>query len=95
MQTVGIKVLKNRLSEYIRLVAAGETVLVTDRGTVVAELNPPRPAAVLSDEEFIAKGVREGWVAPATGRGKPLPPRRPVASFEEIMKELDRDREDR
>jgi prevent-host-death family protein len=31
MRTVGIKVLKNRLSEYLRLVASGETILVTDR----------------------------------------------------------------
>ena len=29
--TVGIKVLKNQLSEYVRLAASGETVLVTDR----------------------------------------------------------------
>ncbi|MGH6981402.1 MAG: type II toxin-antitoxin system Phd/YefM family antitoxin [Stellaceae bacterium] len=31
MRSVGIKVLKNKLSEYVRLAAAGETVLVTDR----------------------------------------------------------------
>ena len=31
MLTVGLKVLKNKLSEYVRLAAAGETVLVTDR----------------------------------------------------------------
>jgi antitoxin (DNA-binding transcriptional repressor) of toxin-antitoxin stability system len=30
MRAVGIKSLKNRLSEYVRLAAAGETVLVTD-----------------------------------------------------------------
>jgi len=33
--------LKNRLSEYVRDVCSGETVLVTDRGEVVAELIPP------------------------------------------------------
>jgi antitoxin (DNA-binding transcriptional repressor) of toxin-antitoxin stability system len=36
MRTVGIKVLKNKLSEYVRLAAAGETVQVTDRDRVVA-----------------------------------------------------------
>lgn len=41
MQAVGIRELKNKLSHYVRLVAAGESVLVTDRGTVVAELRPP------------------------------------------------------
>lgn len=33
--------MKNRLSEYVREVRAGESVLVTDRGEVVAELLPP------------------------------------------------------
>jgi antitoxin (DNA-binding transcriptional repressor) of toxin-antitoxin stability system len=40
MKSVGIKQLKSRLSEYLRLVRAGETVLVTDRDEVVAELRP-------------------------------------------------------
>jgi antitoxin (DNA-binding transcriptional repressor) of toxin-antitoxin stability system len=41
MLTIGIRELKNRLSEVMRAVKAGEHVLVTDRGTVVAELAPP------------------------------------------------------
>ena len=36
MRSVGLKVLKNKLSEYVRLAASGETVLVTDRDRVVA-----------------------------------------------------------
>ena len=39
---MGIRELKARLSEYIRRVRAGEEVLVSDRGKVVAELRPPR-----------------------------------------------------
>ena len=41
MRSVGIKILKNRLSEYVRLAASGEVVLVTDRDHVVAELVAP------------------------------------------------------
>ncbi len=41
MKTVGLRELKNRLAEYVRAVRAGEEVLVTDRGQVVAELVPP------------------------------------------------------
>lgn len=41
MKTVGVRELKNRLSEYLREVRAGESVLVTDRGEVVAEFSPP------------------------------------------------------
>ena|ERR1700676_1472265 len=43
MKTVGIRDLKNRLSEYVREVRGGEEILVTDRGQVVAELRPPTP----------------------------------------------------
>jgi antitoxin (DNA-binding transcriptional repressor) of toxin-antitoxin stability system len=46
MKTVGVRELKNRLSEYIRYVRAGEGVLVTDRGEVVAEIGPPGHGAV-------------------------------------------------
>lgn len=41
MKTVGIRELKNRLSEYLRQVRSGESVLVTDRGEVIAEFSPP------------------------------------------------------
>ena len=96
MRTVGIKVLKNKLSEYVRLAAGGETVLVTDRDRVIAELGPPQAGrAALSDEDFIAMGVREGWLTPARIRdGSPPPRGKPVMSFEELMEDLARDRED-
>jgi len=42
MKSVGIKVLKAKLSEYIRLAKAGETILVTERDEVVAEIRPAR-----------------------------------------------------
>ncbi len=41
MKTVGIRELKNHLSKYLREVRLGESVLVTDRGEVVAEFSPP------------------------------------------------------
>jgi hypothetical protein len=41
MKAVGVRELKSRLSEYLRLVKNGEEILVTDRGFVVAELRQP------------------------------------------------------
>jgi len=38
--TVGVRELKNRLSEYLRRVADGERIVVTDRGRPVATLAP-------------------------------------------------------
>ena len=80
------------------MAAAGETVLITDRNRVVAEIVPPQPGhKAASHDEFIARGVREGWLTtPAKiPPGTPFPPRKPVMSFEELMADLERDREDR
>jgi len=93
MRTVGLKILKNKLSEYVRLAAAGETVVITDRGRAVAEIVPPRK----DSESVIERGVREGWIRPAKKPFQPLPPRKPVPglTLEQLLADLDRDREDR
>jgi len=54
MHAVGIRELKNKLSHYVRLVEAGESVLVTDRGTVVAELRPPGSGASVATTDPVA-----------------------------------------
>ncbi len=41
MKAVGVRELKAQLSQYLREVGAGEVILVTDRGRVVAELRAP------------------------------------------------------
>jgi antitoxin (DNA-binding transcriptional repressor) of toxin-antitoxin stability system len=91
MRAVGLKVLKDKLSEYVRLVAGGETVLVTDRDRVVAELVPPREGR----SPLLADAVRRGWVTPGGRVSEPLPPRRPVAPVRRILEDLARDRADR
>lgn len=96
MRAVGLKTLKNKLSEYIRMVTAGETVLVTDRDVVVAELIPPREGrAEHVSDAHLADLVRTGLVAPPTMVGKGPPPRIPVAATERILAELARDRAER
>ena len=40
MLTVGIKSLKNSLSQYLRMVKKGERVVVMDRNAIVAEIIP-------------------------------------------------------
>jgi antitoxin (DNA-binding transcriptional repressor) of toxin-antitoxin stability system len=45
MRSVELKILKNKLSEYVRLVAGGETVLITDRDGVVGFRALPRSPA--------------------------------------------------
>ncbi len=41
MKAVGIKVLKDNLSKYLRMVRGGETILVMDRDKVIAEIHQP------------------------------------------------------
>jgi hypothetical protein len=47
MRAVGIRELKNRLSEYLRMVRQGEDILITDRGEVIAELRQPGQGALV------------------------------------------------
>ena len=60
-----MKVLNSRLSEYVRMAASGETVLVTDRGRVVAEIGPPKVtrSPILADA-LLAEAVRKGRLTP-------------------------------
>jgi antitoxin (DNA-binding transcriptional repressor) of toxin-antitoxin stability system len=96
MRAVGIKVLKNKLSEYVRVAADGETVLVTDRDRVVAELGPPQPGrAVEVSDALLADVVRRGWLRPPIASSEALPPRKPVAPLADLLQELDADRSDR
>jgi antitoxin (DNA-binding transcriptional repressor) of toxin-antitoxin stability system len=96
MRSVGLKTLKNRLSEYVRLVSGGETVLVTDRDRVVAELVPPRSGrSPLLADALLADAVRQGWLTPPALPQKGPPPRKPVMSLNALLDELRRDREER
>jgi len=93
---VGLKTLKNKLSEYVRRVQAGETILITDRERVVAELVPPRStrADAVSDA-MLAQAIRDGLLTPATLGSGPLPATTPVGSLHEVLTGLDADRADR
>jgi antitoxin (DNA-binding transcriptional repressor) of toxin-antitoxin stability system len=78
MKAVGIKTLKAKLSEYVRLAKSGETILVTEREDVVAELRPahrqPQPAGSLEDaletladrQEIILRSAEGRWTGPRT-----------------------------
>lgn len=87
---VGVRELKQRLSEYLDRAARGEMIRVTDRGVPKAVLGP------LPGRLRIEEGIAEGWITPGNGR-----PRRPASEItpirldrpsEEIIAE---DREDR
>lgn len=98
MREVGIRELKNRLSEYIRLVREGEVVMVTDRGEVVAELRPPHAASeLLQKYPGLVDMVRRGLVRLPLKRNGPdayplLPSVTPPGTAAEILDWLREDR---
>ena len=96
MRVVGIKLLKNKLSEYVRIAASGETVLVTDRDRVVAELIAPRQAQGSTVAEAqLAEAIRLGHVRPALTTRSGPPAHTPTAPLTQLLDELAKDREDR
>ncbi len=76
MQTVGLRELRNRLSQYIRRVRDGQAVVVTDRGRVVAELRPPGqiPAGTKIDPA-VARSVNRGLLVPGARNNARVYPR--------------------
>jgi prevent-host-death family protein len=70
--TVGVAELRQNLSRYLRRVARGERLLVTDHNRPVAELGPP-PTTGPSLDRLIA----EGRVVRPRRRSLPAPIRLP------------------
>lgn len=99
MRAAGVREVKNKLSEYLRLVAEGETVLVTDHGRVVAQITPPPlgTAPATSDEEALRRLAALGKVRLARGN-VPSPRAGPVPGVPkgiDVEKLLDETRSDR
>jgi prevent-host-death family protein len=61
MADVGVRELKQRLSEYLDQAERGELIRVTDRGRPKALLGP------LPGRARVEEGVAEGWITPGSG----------------------------
>jgi hypothetical protein len=75
LKTVGVKELKNNLSAYLRGVRDGDTVLVFDRNTIVAELHEPYRRIALGGavNPLLMEWAEAGLVALPTVEKMPLP----------------------
>lgn len=84
---VGIRELKQRLSEYLERVARGEVIRVTDRG---------RPKAILTgirQEQAVERGIRQGWLKPGEA-ADPVPVQR-VPARKRVLELLREERDGR
>ncbi len=68
MATVGVAELRQNLSRYLRLVASGERLVVTERNRPVAELAPPA-----SSGRALDRLIAEGRLTRPPRRGLPEP----------------------
>ena len=73
-QTVGVRELKARLSEYLRQVKQGRTIVITERGKPVGRLVPTGQSLEQRLKAMIDAGLAE-W------NGKHLPPMKPVVKL--------------
>lgn len=89
---VGVRELRQNLSVYLRRVKAGETLEVTERGEVVALLEPKRASRMSILDRLIAEG--RATAATVDHRTVPPPPKIPGRPLSEILQEM-RDEDDR
>lgn len=75
MTSVGIRELRQRASELLRLVEQGETIEITDRGRPVALLSPLPDGTPL--ERLRAAGELEAGTGSLADLPDPLPSRAP------------------
>jgi len=85
---VGIRELKSKLSHYLERAAAGETIIVTDRGRAKVEIRR------LSVEERIQQGIEEGWIRPGRPGGLSLRDRPRFKGRMTIAEAMAEDREE-
>jgi prevent-host-death family protein len=69
---VGTRELKNKLSEYLRRVKAGETITVTEHGKTIGQIVPVKPTV---DERVLALAA----VGQVEWNGQKLKPYQPKA----------------
>jgi len=84
MTQVGVRELKQRLSEYLERAERGEVIQVTDRGRPKAILGP------LPGLGQLQEGIADGWVT--LGSGAPLGPVIRAHARTRVLDALDEDR---
>jgi prevent-host-death family protein len=90
METIGVRELRQNASKYLRRVAAGESITITDRGKPVAVLNPPPDDQLSLRDRMIANGElipaadpeRKAWLV------EPLPPKPEGPTLSEILQQM-------
>ncbi len=92
MKNARISELRDKLSEYLARVRKGETVIVYDRDTPIARIDPIAPAPK-DTPEWVLEAERRGIATPPKirdGARIPLPPpkpKKPLNLLEALLEE--------
>ncbi|HEX9688831.1 MAG TPA: type II toxin-antitoxin system prevent-host-death family antitoxin [Thermoanaerobaculia bacterium] len=91
MKNARISELRDRLSEYLARVRKGETVIVYDRDTPIARIDPIAPAPK-NIPEWVLEAERRGIATPPKIRDgarlpEPMKPKKPVGLLEALLEE--------
>ena len=88
MRAASLKMLKNKLGEYVRLAAAGRYSSPNETQSW-AEIVPPRPG------RRPAEAIRSGWIIPPALEPDAAVPRKPIMPFRKLAPGIETDREER
>ncbi len=98
MKTVGIRNLKNSLSQYINLAKSGEKILITDHGKIVAEIIPTKGELIKSVllKKYLSEQAEKGNLLLSSGK-KQIRKKKKAKEYnlEEIAKIYEETRSDR
>ena len=87
---IGIRELKDRLSEILHRAHAGEKITVTHHGRPLCVISPTEVIQV-NRPAYLTKGIQEGWLTPAKGHTlqamTPIKPRKTGKSTTELLRE--------
>ncbi len=92
---IGIRELKDRLSEILQRAHQGEQITITNHGQPLCLLSPVNVEEI-KQSEFLKRAVAEGWVKPATraslSQSTPIKPRKAGPTTTQILMESRRER---
>jgi prevent-host-death family protein len=85
---VGVRELKQHLSDYLDRAERGQIITITERGRPKVMIVP-----LPGGGDRLAEGIEQGWITPAA-KARALGARKRFRSAEPIVDILDRDRGD-
>lgn len=87
---IGIRELKEHLSEVLRRANAGERITVTHHGRPLCEISPAETSPI-KRPAYLTEGIQAGWLTPATAHKRrvatPIKPKKIGKTTTELLRE--------